>query len=733
MFNSLWSYLTKSTNTVSLDEAYDILNEETPENNIQNESVPQENLLNTVYFKSGTITAYNANENLYTIDNKYTVELFDDSLQVGCKVTYDLLQYNDTITNVKFLDETWDESDIKQSIWSYRTIITKVESKTGKIITVDYEKMELNLDKIVIEFQPVVGDWVELDVKCEMDENVVNLCGRIIECTRIYPVRMHMVKGTITQWNDSDFSGIINKSIFFNGNALSNAYIPNCNDKIVAEVIESEQGQYPWRAIKIIPESFNKKVDIQAVEEEIETEHPDIKILCDDLKFSKLNERKQFKLILKNCSKDVYTVKLVEFTKVNSQCRLYPIPGHFHLLPMDKTDILCECIARNVGTTREFLKITFDDFSIGKFINIHVEIKPAINKNGVYRYKSNNNFIYDDPSRNFVRGQRVSSAPRFTYAKIEEFKVPDYLLRIVTANINNPTDLENALAKVKHCLFSNLSYHNYSDKFHTVLHLDEITSLIMMQNYNMEQACFITNGEYLSLEINNLAEKRPSVIVGDRLIASDFSNTDYEGIIHKITANHIHLKFSPLFHDSYQGEDYSVRIIANRATYKRQHNAIQLAMKNLGRDILFPTKIIEKSPQTEFKQLEWYNESLNEYQKAAVINILYGLARPLPYIIFGPPGTGKTVTIIETILQIVRLIPQARLLICAPSNSATDLLALRLIDSCVLKPGDLVRIVSMNHMSKNLIPEKLVPFCTVSTVGSKPDYCSRMLLGKNLL
>lgn len=54
-----------------------------------------------------------------------------------------------------------------------------------------------------------------------------------------------------------------------------------------------------------------------------------------------------------------------------------------------------------------------------------------------------------------------------------------------------------------------------------------------------------------------------------------------------------------------------------------------------------------------------------------------------PYIIFGPPGTGKTVTIIETIKQLYRRASSepARVLAVAPSNSAADLLAKRLVDT----------------------------------------------------
>lgn len=63
----------------------------------------------------------------------------------------------------------------------------------------------------------------------------------------------------------------------------------------------------------------------------------------------------------------------------------------------------------------------------------------------------------------------------------------------------------------------------------------------------------------------------------------------------------------------------------------------------------------------------------------AVRHIVAGTAYPAPYILFGPPGTGKTKTIVEAITQILLHDDKSRILVCATSNAAADELALRII------------------------------------------------------
>ncbi|MBC7855782.1 MAG: AAA family ATPase, partial [Pirellulaceae bacterium] len=69
------------------------------------------------------------------------------------------------------------------------------------------------------------------------------------------------------------------------------------------------------------------------------------------------------------------------------------------------------------------------------------------------------------------------------------------------------------------------------------------------------------------------------------------------------------------------------------------------------------------------------NDSLNDSQMSAV---RLGLAAQDVAIIHGPPGTGKTTTVVELIRQAVRR--GERVLACAPSNTAVDNLLQRLVN-----------------------------------------------------
>lgn len=71
--------------------------------------------------------------------------------------------------------------------------------------------------------------------------------------------------------------------------------------------------------------------------------------------------------------------------------------------------------------------------------------------------------------------------------------------------------------------------------------------------------------------------------------------------------------------------------------------------------------------------VEWHDPSLNDSQQDA---IRFALASREVALIHGPPGTGKTHTLIELILQMLR--QKLRLLVCGPSNISVDNIVERL-------------------------------------------------------
>lgn len=73
-----------------------------------------------------------------------------------------------------------------------------------------------------------------------------------------------------------------------------------------------------------------------------------------------------------------------------------------------------------------------------------------------------------------------------------------------------------------------------------------------------------------------------------------------------------------------------------------------------------------------------FDSQVNYEQAHAVNSVCLNDYGCLPYLISGPPGTGKTKTIVETAMQLLNSNIADHILICAPSESAADTLALRL-------------------------------------------------------
>ena len=83
-------------------------------------------------------------------------------------------------------------------------------------------------------------------------------------------------------------------------------------------------------------------------------------------------------------------------------------------------------------------------------------------------------------------------------------------------------------------------------------------------------------------------------------------------------------------------------------------------------------------PSNPLHKLEWNDPGLNDSQKEA---IKFALASREVALIHGPPGTGKTHTIIIILCQLLRQLPKSRFLVTAPTHNAVDNILRRFVNT----------------------------------------------------
>ncbi|WP_456472442.1 IGHMBP2 family helicase [Methanocaldococcus sp.] len=143
-------------------------------------------------------------------------------------------------------------------------------------------------------------------------------------------------------------------------------------------------------------------------------------------------------------------------------------------------------------------------------------------------------------------------------------------------------------------------------------------------------------------------------------------------------------------------------LFINDITFKRMKEALKYIAKERPRLINIILGI-EKPREilNEDVDLEFYDKELNESQKRAVKRAV--LSKDL-YLIHGPPGTGKTRTLTEVIVQEVRY-NKNKVLATADSNIAAD----NILEYLIKKYPDLkvVRVGHPTRISKELIEHSL--------------------------
>lgn len=634
-------------------------------------------------------------------------------------------------------------------------IINKKDNDVSVKIHDSDDCENFSLEIIKSQFVPKIGDYVTLICRVQRDESFLDCAGKIISIDAVSPTNTKQAKGQITFIN-SKLEGFIDDNILFNSDSLELGLRPQLRDKVIIDCIEGNyDDKFNWRCLRVVKDKEFYSSEIKTIENidqafELEDDLKDKNgVTITDIKFEfkHLNEKMTKKIIVKNGASKQHKILRTYFKSrlYSSQLKLINprVDTSLFLQSTEEIEYTIEATAKNYGCSTEYFVFQFGGgFKIYKQIDIDVEcteIDENLSKN-VFKPKLNTGYTSEvwkkQSEYSVVSGGRTHKSVKFVAVRLGSHEVP-MALKNAVLNIPTKSEVQDEINNLVPCFLSPLCSQNYINWFCALLHLEEIANFHAMRQFDMDRAHFVREGEYLALYIENVGERRPSLVLGDSIRLTNPWSTEnqylFEGHIHKVLGDRIYLKFAPSFHEEYNGQDYKAQFFFSRKGFRKQHYAVNMVAKNLEM-VLFPVQIKTKSPQLDLKledddyyyvdqvskekrKIVWFNKSLNPVQKEAVKNILIGEARPMPYIIFGPPGTGKTITLIETILQIFTHVRGSRILVGTPSNSAADLIVERLIESNALITGEFVRLVGQNIVERELIPEHLAEHCATIDIA----------------
>ncbi|KAG0707889.1 RNA helicase [Suillus ampliporus] len=265
----------------------------------------------------------------------------------------------------------------------------------------------------------------------------------------------------------------------------------------------------------------------------------------------------------------------------------------------------------------------------------------------------------------------------------------------------------------------------YSRYFKTLLWTEEHRMERDLEHYDIPDAQLKYYERYYHLPVPGLAEKRPSVLIGDRFLVQKHGAVEghwYEGNVHFVQQASVGLRFDGSFRGWSQQQRYTVRFKLNRIPMRRQHQALDTAFAF--DKFLFPQRahILPLGSRPGIGPIMPFNSLIatNPPQLQAVTSILLQQRGSAPFVVFGPPGTGKTITIVEAMKQLLKHKPNTRILATAPSNSAADIIASRLAST--LGPDELFRLYAPSRHFEQ-VPDELQRYTYRKTLEGELKGC----------
>uniref|UniRef100_A0A8C7SAL7 RNA helicase n=1 Tax=Oncorhynchus mykiss TaxID=8022 RepID=A0A8C7SAL7_ONCMY len=542
-------------------------------------------------------------------------------------------------------------------------------------------------------FEPMKGDWVQAQYfisPTQWSSQARSVSP--LRYRRMDQVRVSSVFGS---------SGVVEDSVFFSlDNLLLPAgYRPSPGDMVSLVVVESSQSFYCWRAL------------CMATSQHRSVPEAEINSLLEDKGGLVVGDKTHFGVLLLGESRELVVW------------------------------------IQNLGRCAELLLLHFPSFTIGRRLEVTVGSKEESLLQPVAPY------CPAAPLPLPQAAQVVTVMAAHPPQRLTKRHLPNFLGNYpVPQALRDCMEADRDVLVAQPCLGETLSAANMRLRFSSLLWLEELQAESELREFSISGALLRRGAIYLHLEVLGLAEGRPSLFIGDRVaLKKPISGgvvMEYIGYVTEINDEDVSLRVNTEFQHGYLGEPLDVEFTFNRLSMRRCHLALD-QNKHFEENVFFPKAVMLQAPlwtgewgpeevkegtlTTDGVKLssvsvdmvskatqtkpdsrlpskpipnpgQLFNQQLNPSQREAVKRILAGECRPTPYILFGPPGTGKTITLIESILQVYHRLPSSRVLVCTPSNSAADLVCIRLHESGYLNSASLARVNASGRQEEVLHP-----------------------------
>ena len=217
----------------------------------------------------------------------------------------------------------------------------------------------------------------------------------------------------------------------------------------------------------------------------------------------------------------------------------------------------------------------------------------------------------------------------------------------------------------------------------------------------------MSRGDYLTVELERTTHQdishqfrfgMPAVFFGNH----DSKNDRVEGTVTHVNANRLKITLrTDELPDWTRDGKLGIDVLFDDNSYEEMQSALKQAMavnsKGVNDSITRLVQILtgEKEPTFQEQTFQVPISKLNSSQQSAVHKILN--ANELA-IVHGPPGTGKTTTLVQAIKALIKRDNQ-KILVVAPSNTAVDLLSEKLHEEGL----NVLRVGNPNRVTERLM------------------------------